>query len=367
MRYVSSEIKQMTKLSTKILNIVIIVFFIFTPVKGVADIFASHYPCRDVQKKCLASGKRAIDGFEVERDCWEYRLEKVCDYPSKDDCGKYSHCYFVSLRECLLTGSLGNCVNRAEEYSCKRWIPVVKESTKARVRFQEKEGQEGIICEGIPCIDGNCVDHRFLTNGEMMDSISKLYAVSEMKAGDGVNISLFGGESNHCSKKATSYTNCCTASLKGWGSNVGAKCSKNEQLLIEKRKKNLCVYVGKEINKKAGITTLVKHHYCCFGTLLDKVVQVQARKQLGLSFGSGKAPDCRGLTLAEIQRINWDEIDFTEFIEDLKVKFFSKYKMPGSNDLKERINNSLPDIKEFDGNAQNQDNKASGWRVGESE
>lgn len=339
-------------------------YFITSTACVANDSFKSNYPCRDIQKECISSGVRIIDGYEVYRDCWEYSVEKVCDYPSKDDCSKYSHCCFVSTLECLLTDYLGNCVNRKEEYSCKRWTPVVKESTKARVRLQE---QEGIICEGIPCIDGNCVDHRFLTNGEMMDSISKLYAVSQMKAGDGVNISLFQGSSDHCSKKATSYTNCCTVSLKGWGSNVGAKCSKNEQLLIEKRKKNLCVYVGKESNKKVGVTTLVKHHYCCFGNLLDKVVQVQARKQLGLSFGSGKNPDCRGLTLAEIERINWDEIDFTEFIEDLKVKFFSKYKMPGGDDLKERINNSLPDIKEFDGNTQNQDNNASGWRVGEEQ
>lgn len=39
--------------------------------------------------------------------------------------------------------------------------------------------------------------------------------------------------------------------------------------------------------------------------------------------------------------------------------------MPGGDDLKERINNSLPDIRAFDGNTQNQDNNASGWRVGE--
>lgn len=357
------------KLYIRVIRQLLYIFFagyLFVSAACADERFKSNYPCRDVQKECISSGTRTIGEYEVYRDCWEYQALKVCDYPSKDDCGKYSHCYFVSMLECLLTDSQGNCVNRREEYSCKRWVPAIKESTKARVRFQEKEGQEGIICEGIPCIDGNCVDHRFLTNGEMMDSISKLYAVSEMKAGDGVNISLFKGNNEHCSKKATGYTNCCTVSLKGWGSNLGAKCSKNEQLLIEKRKKNLCVYVGKESNKKAGVTTLVKHHYCCFGTLLDKVVQVQARKQLGLSFGSGKTPDCRGLTLEEIQRINWDEIDFTEFIEDLKVKFFLKYKMPGSSDLKERINNSLPDIREFDGNVQNQDNNASGWRVGES-
>jgi hypothetical protein len=324
--------------------------------------FASHYPCQEEKKVCLASGVRTIDGFEVYKDCWEYSYEKTCHYPSKNDCSKYLHCYFVELRACLLKDSLNNCVNRKEEYSCKRWIPAVVESQKVKTSFKNKEGQEGLICEDVPCIDGNCVDHKYTTNGEMMDSISKLYAISQMKAGDGVNIKLFAGNGMHCSKKATSYTNCCAVSMNGWGKNFGAGCSKNERLLIDKRKQNLCVYVGKEKNKSLGVTTVIKHHYCCFGQMLDKVIQVEGRKQLGLNFGSGGSPNCRGLTLDEIQRIDWEKINFSEFIEDFKVKFFGKYKSPNSRDIGIRIGDSLIGIKQYDGNENNKENNYTGWK-----
>ncbi|MFU7503159.1 MAG: conjugal transfer protein TraN, partial [Candidatus Tisiphia sp.] len=113
--------------------------------------FVPNYPCQEGQKKCLASGVRVIDGFQVHRDCWEWGYNKICNYPSKNNCDQYAHCYFVALLECLLTDSLGNCVNRKEEYSCKRWIPSPIESQKVRVGFKEKEGPEGLVCKGIPC------------------------------------------------------------------------------------------------------------------------------------------------------------------------------------------------------------------------
>jgi conjugal transfer mating pair stabilization protein TraN len=235
-------------------------------------------------------------------------------------------------------------------------MPAVIESTKVRTGFKEQDGPEGLICKDIPCIDGNCVDKSFVTNGEMMDGISKLYAVSRMKAGNGVNIKLFEGYSSHCSKKATGYSNCCSVSQSGWGKNFGAGCSRDEKLLIEKRKQNLCVYVGKEGKQKLGITPVVKHYYCCFGQMLDKVIQVQGRKQLGLSFGSGGSPNCRGLTLDEIERI-----DFMEFIEDFKLKFFGKYKGPNAGDMGMRIKHNLPSIRQYDRNENNANNNQSGW------
>ncbi|UCM93078.1 conjugal transfer protein TraN [Candidatus Tisiphia endosymbiont of Melanophora roralis] len=329
--------------------------------------FVPNYPCQEGQKKCLASGVRVIDGFQVHRDCWEWGYNKICNYPSKNNCDQYAHCYFVALLECLLTDSLGNCVNRKEEYSCKRWIPSPIESQKVRVGFKEKEGPEGLVCKGIPCIDGNCVDKSYMTNGEMMDSISKLYAVSQLKSGNGMNVKLFEGLSMHCSKKAIGYSNCCSVDQKGWGKNFGAGCSKDEQLLIDKRKKNLCVYVGKEGKQNLGVTKIVKHYYCCFGQMLDKVIQVEGRKQLGMSFGSGGNPNCRGLTLDEILRIDFNRVDFTEFIEEFKVKFFGKYKAPNNGDMSMRVKGSLQNIRQYDDNPNNQANNQAGWNIGAEE
>lgn len=34
-------------------------------------------------------------------------------------------------------------------------------------------------------------------------------------------------------------------------------------------------------------------------------------------FGSGKNPDCRGITIPELQNIDFDRINFADFYEDL--------------------------------------------------
>lgn len=187
--------------------------------------FRSAFDCTDSAKNCMEKKGKWIDGIYIEPECWSLSYQKRCDYPSKDDCGRYSHCYFVQIVDCLLTDFYSNCVNQKKKFSCKRWVPQVIEEPKVRTDIIDKEGQEGLICKGVPCIDGNCIDKSYNTNGEMMDSISKLYAVSQMKGGKDLNFKLFEGTNLHCSKKATSYSNCCAENLPGWGRNFGANCT----------------------------------------------------------------------------------------------------------------------------------------------
>jgi hypothetical protein len=223
----------------------------------------------------------------------------------------------------------------------------------------EKDGQDGLVCKGIPCIDGNCVDKSYMTNGEMMDSVSKLYATSKMQPDKDGNFNLFQGTSQHCSKKATGYSNCCQVESKGWGGNIGAGCNSDEKHLMEQRAKNLCVYVGKQ--NKGRLNVVVKHNFCCFPTMLDKVIQVEGRKQLGLNFGSGGNANCRGLTLEEIQRLDFSQMDFTEFIEDFKLKFAGRYKSPKPGELGGIASSSQTKLRKYDGNPNNQINNMTGW------
>lgn len=324
--------------------------------------FISSHPCSDTGRVCVSGGgTRNIDGFDVYRDCWEWSYTKTCNYPSKNNCAEHSGCYFVASGNCLLFDSQGNCVNQEREFSCKAWEPGVIENKTIRYDLTQKDGQEGLICKGIPCMDGNCIDKSYLTNGEMMDSISKLYAFSKMKPDRDGNFSLFQGSGLHCSKKMAEYTNCCRINMKGWGKEFGARCNKDEQLLARNRSKNLCVYVGKEKIKSLGVTTVVKHHFCCWGNMLDKVVQLQGRKQLGLNFGSGGSPNCRGLTLEEMQRIDWELVDFTEFIEDFKGKFFGKYQSPNPDEIAGRVNSSMPGIRKGDDDPLAPPSNTTGW------
>lgn len=350
-----------------IIPVLIIATFKFMPIFGNSEIvlassrFVSNYPCSDTGRVCVSgAATRKIDGFDVYKDCWEWKYTKTCNYPSKNNCKEFAGCYFVTNGSCLLTDSRGSCVNQQKEFSCKRKEQITITSPEVRTGLKEKEGPDQLVCTDIPCIDGNCVDKSYTTNGEMMDSISRLYAISKMKPDKDGNFSLFQGSGQHCSKKATSYTNCCSQNPKGWGKSLGARCSKDENLLAERRSKNLCVYVGKEKVKTLGATTVVKHYFCCWGNMLDKVVQVQGRKQLGTNFGSGGSPNCRGLTLEEIQRIDWEQVDFTEFIEDFKLKFFGGYKAPSSAALGKTVNQGVSGIRTGDTNPDNQDNNRSG-------
>jgi hypothetical protein len=338
-------------------QLLLIFLLLLTINNSYAGRFTSNYSCYNGGKTCVSSGKRVVDGFEVSRDCWEYSYSKTCNYPSKNNCKDYSHCYAVADLPCLLRDNYGNCVNQQKEFSCKSWQPVSLNKEQARVGLTAKEGKEHLVCKGVPCIDGNCIDKSYLTDGDMMESVSKLYAISQMKGAKDLNFKLFTGFNQACSKKATSYTNCCSVKLGGWGKNFGAKCTANEQDLVDKRQKNLCVYVGKQNKQTMGITTVVKHHYCCFGSLFTKVLQAEARKQLKLSFGSGGNPDCRGLTLEELMRLDFDKMDFTEFYADI----LKRMKLPKIGDINSRVQNSLPNMQKYDDNLKNKANNGSGW------
>lgn len=327
---------------TPLLCLIVILAY-FPPKVEAGNRFQSSYSCSDNGKYCISSGTRIVQGFEVHRDCWEWAYSKQCNYPSKNDCARHVKCYSLGMRDCILRDSLGNCVNIKKEFSCKRWTPTLIESERVRYGAEDKEGAEGLVCGGIPCIDGNCIDKSYEMDGDMVSSVAQLGALSQGK-NTSAGFKIFEGLGRNCSKKPAGYQSCCHVYPKGWGRKLGAKCSKDEEILSEKRQKNLCIYVGKESKKTAGITTLIKHHYCCFSNILEKVVQVQARRQLGLNFGSGGRPNCRGLTLEELARVDFSKMDFSEVAAEMQKKIV----MPNVADVKNRINDSFKSSGKFD-------------------
>jgi hypothetical protein len=301
--------------------------------------FISHYPCKISSKSCNDTQGRIVDGVFVQLPCWEYNYNRACEYPSKNDCQLFEHCYALGDRQCLLKDHLGFCVNMQKEFSCKSWEIENREQQMVRVGLEAKEGRDGLICKGMPCMDGNCVDKSYESNGQMMDSLSKLAVASKLAPDKNGNISLFAGSSQYCEKKPIGYSNCCRDDLGGWGHDIlGAKCTKDELQLMHNRQQNLCVYVGKSSSKKLGVTTNIRHNYCCFGSVLNKVVQIGARGQLGRNFGTSNHPDCSGLTLEQIMRINWENLDLSEVIDDLRKKLLQNRKNPSTNELETLAN-----------------------------
>lgn len=296
----------------------------------------SRVNCKDVEKKCLESGERIVDGIRVSRICWKYEYKKICDFPSKNNCEKIAHCYDYGRIQCLGNDSLGNCVNEKKRFVCKEWHfkPIKREILR-----QDLKGSDAkkILCRGIPCIDGNCIDKSYAMNGEMMESVSQLYATSQMKNAGNFGSELFSGSHDYCRKKPNGTMNCCKGG--GWLKPLGAGCSVDEEGLQQKRTKNLCIWIGK-VQTGTEPFHVNKHHFCCFGNLFTKVFQIQARKQLGLSFGSGESPNCGGIRLEDIVKLDFERMDFSEFVHEVQRNM----KLPNIEDLQSRINDRFTEI-----------------------
>jgi hypothetical protein len=317
-------------------------FFILFSVLNISSSFAgskfsSSFSCTDSTKVCVSSGTRLIGGLKVHRDCWEWSYKKTCTIPSKDDCKSYEHCYEIGIKDCVLKDTYGNCVNQRKEFSCKRQLEDSIEKEIVRRKPTAEDAQK-IVCEGVPCLDGNCVDKSYIQDSSLAEMASMLNMLSKIKGADSGSYQLFKGSSQHCSKKPSGYMNCCK--IKGWGGGLGAKCSRDERDLSDRRSKNLCIYVGKSTSGKSPFH-VNKHHFCCFSDMLNKVFQVEARKQLGIGFGSGGSPDCRGITLDEIQKLDFEKMDLSEFESDVARKM----KVPSVSDISERTKETITKFK----------------------
>lgn len=95
-------------------------------------------------------------------------------------------------------------------------------------------------------------------------------------------------------------------------------CSQDEQSLALKRGQNLCHYVGSFCsNKFLGVCLTSKESYCCFPSVLGRIINEQGRPQIGKGWGPAQGPDCSGFTVAQFSQLDFSKIDLSEFINDI--------------------------------------------------
>ncbi|WP_244112782.1 conjugal transfer protein TraN [Burkholderia gladioli] len=93
-------------------------------------------------------------------------------------------------------------------------------------------------------------------------------------------------------------------------------CSQDEQVLSLKRGQNLCVQYNQGCSKRVlGVCVEEKKSYCCFNSLIAKIVNQQGKAQLGIPFAG-----CGGFTADQLQQIDFSKIDFTEFVNSIQSK-----------------------------------------------
>lgn len=114
------------------------------------------------------------------------------------------------------------------------------------------------------------------------------------------------------------------------------KCEKEEYEMISKRDTKNCHYVGSYCKKKVlGVCIEKRQTYCCFNSPLSRIFNEQIRLQgdrLGSKyngFGTAKNPVCSGLELDDLDKVDWDRIDLSEWIAILE----STGQMPDSSNI----------------------------------
>lgn len=95
------------------------------------------------------------------------------------------------------------------------------------------------------------------------------------------------------------------------------KCEKKELDLGVKRAMHACHHVGSYCK---GLLCIEKvNSYCCFASPLSRIINEQARPQIGRTFGTPKLPNCGGLSPAEMASLDWSQINLDEWIALLQI------------------------------------------------
>lgn len=245
--------------------------------------------------------------YSIHQDCWKWQDTYLTQTETEGTCGEYMKDSACTVTRSQCADSVdGFCVSQQVTYSCER-----------------KKTGNGQICGGeFFCTDGSCAQGQTGTSNMFGQAVSALAAVAaageDVAELNGENVRAFTGEAKSCKKMAAGFNNCCKDS--GWGQDVGlSSCSSDEKALGKAKQKKLTVYVGEYCSKKVlGVCLEKKRGYCQFDSKLARIVQEQGRRdQLGVGFGSGKSPDCRGITVDELQRLDFGVMNFSDFYSDL--------------------------------------------------
>jgi hypothetical protein len=138
-------------------------------------------------------------------------------------------------------------------------------------------------------------------------------------------------------------------------------CQQEEMELWQKKKLQTTVYIGKECSEclfegLAGSCTTTDwrcvaytEKHCVYENMLGKLIQEGIRgdaHQLGLAFGTYSDPDCTGISIEQLQQLDWSKVDMEPWIhfllsndiipKDIDMSLTgdrSKYKLDGVDRL----------------------------------
>lgn len=102
--------------------------------------------------------------------------------------------------------------------------------------------------------------------------------------------------------------------------NIIWECEEKEFELGAKKETRQCHFVGSYCASKAlGSCVEKRETYCCFGSVVGRIIQESAREQLGLGWGEVETPSCEGITPDQMAQMDWNRVDLSEWIGMLSM------------------------------------------------
>ena len=177
-----------------------------------------------------------------------------------------------------------------------------------------QDAEDGGSCGSVRyCVGAGCETVSPQSNTGFVNATTRLNMAVELGGDefDRDDLRFFTGQRRACHIKLFGLANCC----KNSGLLIGlGDCSAEEIELAEERNAGNTHYLGRYCSKRTffGVCIRRSRAWCVFGSKLGRILQQQGRRQLGIGWGS-----CRGFTVAEVEGIDFERLDLSEFTQDL--------------------------------------------------
>lgn len=278
--------------------------------------------CNNVSRICIEpSETRILNGVETYLDCWKYELSYLCDLDNT--CGQLSECEEVA-KNCSLNLK-GICIEQEVTKKCS----------------SQRCSTTNLVCgETSFCLDGDCYNPMPKHNTEFDKSAAALAGLNAAAKDLGDPPTMFRGKPMKCTDGVFGFADCCKN--RGWGTDLGlAQCDEEEKALGQAKEKKLTIDLGSYCAERVlGKCIRRKKTYCVYDSKMARIIQEQGNKnQLNSNFGSAKDPVCNPITPEQLQSINFEHIDFSDFYEDMHTNM----ELPDMEEIKNRLQSAFED------------------------
>jgi conjugal transfer mating pair stabilization protein TraN len=97
-------------------------------------------------------------------------------------------------------------------------------------------------------------------------------------------------------------------------------CDTDDMMTSVKLTLKLCHLVGVTKDNVLGMPLKRKAVYCCFNSILARLIQEQGRPQVGKGWGTADSPDCSGFSPGEMMQIDTSTMDLSEYMQYVQTK-----------------------------------------------